>query len=125
MTTKIVLPNGNLTCNKTMNTVELLPRRNCLAPRFSEKLRVSEFIVLAHGFPNKPILDDELGSEFDVICGAGIDLEVFVELLYDDDFLERVRKFCTQHQCNQIVASLRGYPTGFCHFVTDELIEPI
>ena len=27
MTTKIVLPNGNLTCNETMNTVELLPKK--------------------------------------------------------------------------------------------------
>lgn len=27
MATKIVLPNGNLTCNETMNTVELIPKK--------------------------------------------------------------------------------------------------
>lgn len=27
MATKIVLPNGNLTCNETMNTVELVPKK--------------------------------------------------------------------------------------------------
>lgn len=31
MATKIILPNGNLTCNETMNTVELLPNKGIVA----------------------------------------------------------------------------------------------
>lgn len=81
--------------------------------------------VLAHGVPNKPVMEADFGNECAVICGAGIDLEVFEGLLFDDGFLESVREFCTQHQCNQVVVSLRGYPTGFCLFTTDERLEPI
>ena len=86
---------------------------------------MKDSFVLAHGFPNKPVMDADFGDECSVICGAGIDLEDFNELVFDDEFLAWVREYCAHHQCNQVVVSLRGYPTGFCLFTTDERLEPI
>lgn len=75
--------------------------------------------VLANGFQNKPVMDADFGNEYAVICGAGVDLEVFEGLLFDEDFLGWVRVYCAQHQCNQVVVSRRGFPTGFYHFTTN------
>lgn len=81
---------------------------------------MKEGFVLSHGVPNTPVMKVELGSEIEVICGVGVDLEVFNDLLFDDEFIGWVREYCAHHSCNQVVVSFRGYPTGFCHFVTDE-----
>lgn len=81
-------------------------------------------LTFSHVQPGKPVFVEELGGHYEVICGARIDPEVFDGLLYDDLFLERVREYCSHHQCNQVVVSLKGHP-GLYRFTTDERLEPI
>ena len=72
-----------------------------------------EIFVLAHGLPGQPVLDDDMGDDIDVACGAGIDGETFETLLNDEVFCEQVRLFCTQFQCNQVFVSRRSFPEGW------------
>lgn len=80
--------------------------------------------IFSHVQPGKPVFVEELADEYEVICGAGIDPEIFDGLLYDDLFLDRVKEYCSHHQCNQVVVSLQGHP-GLYRFTTDERLGPI
>lgn len=85
---------------------------------------MNQSFVFSHVQPGKPVFLEELNDEYEVICGAGIDPEIFDGLLYDDLFLDRVKDYCSHHQCNQVVVSLRGHP-GLYRFTTDERLGPI
>lgn len=85
---------------------------------------MNNVFAFSHVQPGKPVFVEELEDEYEVICGAGIEPEIFDGLLYDDQFLERVREYCTHHQCNQVVVSLKGHP-GLHRFTTDERLGPI
>lgn len=112
--------------------VDVLSVTNCgpgnfARPNFFNYLKgnfMNNFFVLSHVQPEKPVFIEELLDEHEVICGGGVDYEVFNGLLFDDEFLERVREFCSHHHCNQVVVSLKGHP-GLYRFTTDERLEPI
>lgn len=72
-----------------------------------------EIFVLAHGVPDQPVIVEDMDAEFDLIRGAGINLETFEKIVADEYINMRIRMWCEFANCNQVVISREGYPEGF------------
>lgn len=75
-----------------------------------------EWFVLSHGVHNVPVKvneEDLSPAQYEVFKGAGIDDEMFEKVVKDEEIKMRIRMFCEEYDCNQVVISRDGFPEGF------------